>query len=238
MQFVVSFFVVLMCTFASPIYANLRAKITKECGQRPPFTKDTNQAITEVGKALNLPINSGFDRCHTLSFQIIRKEVCDLFPADGTPVCAKKVNNWRVKMDTLNDALHTIDTEWIHYNALTKHVGAYKEFEDTNKANKDKVNTSLDDVINHQGSSDGVLASKIKAVMVYMNSATANLRPGHFSVNRAIGGHLDPLLKVKASKIPPTNAKLILTSNSIAFEQNYPTTWKVKAGSIMTSDNK
>ncbi|XP_057297114.1 uncharacterized protein LOC130626018 [Hydractinia symbiolongicarpus] len=237
MRFVVSFFAVLMCTFASPVYGNLRAKITKECGQRPPFTKDTNEAITKVGNALNLRINSGFDRCHTLSFQIIRKEVCDLFPADGTPVCATKVNNWRVKMDTLNDALHTIDTEWIHYKDLKKNGIAYGEFENTNKKNKDKVTASLDDVIKHQGSSDGVLASKIKAVMVYMNSATANLRPGHASVNRAIGGHLDPLLKVKTSKIPSTKAKLILTSNSIAFERNYPTTWKVKAGSIMTSDN-
>lgn len=232
MQFVISFCIVLICTFASTTHGSLKTEIAKACGKRPGFTAATNQAISAVGAALKLTIGKGYDRCHTLSFQTIRTKVCDDFPT-VTPLCPVKVNRWRRNMDTLNQDLHTIDSEWFLYSKMKANKAAFKKFDDTNDANEDKVDDSLDKVVANIGSSDTVLAGKIKAVLRFMNSATANLRPGKDTINRSIGGHLDPLLKIKATG--KVTARL-LTTHSKVLESSYPTTWKMRVGSIMTSD--
>ncbi|XP_057296956.1 uncharacterized protein LOC130625859 [Hydractinia symbiolongicarpus] len=240
MQFVVSFVVVLICTFASSIYGDLRSEIDTACGRRS-FTPDTNDAITAVGDALGLPVvkkrknqKTGlYDRCHTLSFEVIREHVCDDYPT-GT---SSSVGAWRKSIDKLSDDLHTIDNEWFLYGALTGHTAAYQKFVDANNLNKNEVQKSLDEVIKNQGQPDEILAGKIGKVLEYMNSATANLRPGAASINRSIGGHLDPLLNKK--KI---SGQIVsegdLTAHSKHLGDEYGSNWKRDEWGIKTSDRQ
>lgn len=238
MQFVVSFVVVLICTFATSIYGDLRSEIDAACGRRG-FTPDTNDAITAIGDVLGLPVvkkrknqKTGlYDRCHTLSFEVIRTHVCDDYPT-GT---SSSVVTWRKSIDKLSDDLHTIDNEWFLHGTLTGHRAAYQKFMDANNLNKNEVQKSLDEVIKNQGQPDVTLAGKIGKVLEYMNSATANLRPGAASINRSIGGRLDPLLKKKKASGQKVSAG-DLTAHSKHLGDEYKSNWKTGGTGIMTSD--
>lgn len=224
-------FATLIFGFVSTAYGDLDKDINEACEKRPGFTKATNTALTNVGKALGLPINNGFDRAHVLSFEAIRKQVCEGYPRSGKQ---HDLQNWNDKMVELIDDLHTIDTKWYHFTDL-KNSAAYPEYVSVNTNNKKAALESLDNVLKAGNAAVPAVPAALKKLLRSINSATANLRPGQFSINRGIGGRLDPLLKRKATgNIDESD----LTPQSKKLKTDWDSTWKEDGnGGIKTSDN-
>lgn len=225
---------ILICVLVSTTSADLKKEITEACKAQPKFTSDTQCALKVVGISLERPIGSRFAPAQVLSFTTIRSLACDDYPKIRNASYDDNVAKWDKQMMKLSEDLHTIDKGWFLYSHLKDDRTAFTVFNNTNNRNKNKVRDSLKKILQNKGASDTVVAKNLKRLLKYMNSAMANVRPGYARVNRAIGPHLDPLVKVGVNK-----TKLVdLTSHSISLKDHWNASWKnfTNGEGIVTSD--
>lgn len=228
MKFGLFFLLVIICAFIYTAYADLQSEIKQEC-IKPDLTVQTKTAITLLGKRLEMPIGRTHIRAQVLPFETIRKEVCDKYPKNGCPI---KLKAWKETMENLNDDLHTIDTKWFRRSARN----AVPQYARANTGNKKLVTASLKAVIESQGPCEKSLAEKIGTLLKYMNSATANIRPGYATVSRRIGDRIDPLLMIEVTTGSVIESKL--TPHSKHLKETWHNDFMRNSGSILTSDNE
>ncbi|XP_057296414.1 uncharacterized protein LOC130625352 [Hydractinia symbiolongicarpus] len=158
--------------------ADLNTEITKACKVRPPLTWRTNNAVTKLDNALEHSIGHELYRAQVIPIETIRLYVCRSYPKTRGLSYKTAVTKWKRKMLKLMDDLHTIDSRWSVYQQL-KGSSAFGSYSNANTFNEEKVSASLNDVIRNKGSTDKVVAAKIKILLRYMVNAPANFRPGY-----------------------------------------------------------
>lgn len=158
--------------------ADLNTEITKACKVRPPLTWRTKNAVTKLNNALGRSTGRELYRVQVIPLETIRRYVCKSYPQTRGLSYKSAVTKWKRKMLKLMDDLHTIYRRWSVYKGL-KGSSAFGSYSNANTFNEEKVSASLNDVIRNKGSTDKVLAAKIKILLRYMVNAPANFRPGY-----------------------------------------------------------
>lgn len=180
------------------------------------FAGKTNEWTGKISADLNRPvtIGGGYHRAHVISFDSIRKLIADTFLQSHDP------QKWKRLAKQLNEDLHTFDTDWFRYNEMTQ-KNSWQGYEDINKKSKEAIDKEINDIVTNHKLNDN---ASLKKIIKLMNSAPANLRPGHGPENCGIQGYMDPL-KGHTTKNVNLEEK-DLTQRSRDLKVNYSLEWK------------